>query len=76
MNHHINLKQYLERLPNGYIARKQELIAEIEAMATAAAGTQTPSTGTGLSKESIDSIPVEAGPGNKRLQQELNRQGV
>jgi hypothetical protein len=76
MNHHINLKQYLERLPNGYIARKQELIAEIEAMAATAAATQAPSTGTGLSKESIDSIPVEAGPGNKRLQQELNRQGV
>jgi hypothetical protein len=75
MNHHITLKQYLDRLPNGYIARKQELIGEIEAMAAAAAGA-APAQGTDVSKESIDEIPVKPGPGNGELQQALNRQGV
>ena len=74
MNHHITLKQYLERLPSGYISKKQELIREIEAMEMA----QQPSMmggGTGISKESIDSLPV-GGAGNGALQRTLNRQGV
>ena len=38
-----------------------------------------PSTGnggTGMSKETIDELPVEGGPGNGALQRALNRQGV
>ena len=75
MNGHINLKQYLDRLPNGYIARKQELIAEIEAREAAAAA-PTQMQGTGMSKESIEEIPVQPGRGNGALQMALNRQGV
>lgn len=73
MNHQITLKQYLERLPNGYISKKQELIQDIEAMA---AMPQPGSAGTGVSKENIDGIPVDGGPGNGELQRALNRQGV
>ena len=74
MNHHITLKQYLERLPSGYISKKQELIRDIEAM-DAAAG---PGGGaaTGISKENIDSLPVQPGSGNGALQRALNRQGA
>ena len=73
MNKHITLKQYLERLPNGYISKKQELIRDIEAMAAVPTmGT----AGTGVSKENIDSLPVQAGPGNGSLQRALNRQGA
>lgn len=72
MNHHITLEQYLERLPSGYISKKQELIRQVKAMAA------TPLTGaaTGISKENLDSIPVQAGPGNGQLQRLLNRQGA
>lgn len=73
MNKHITLKQYLERLPNGYISKKQELIRDIEAMV---AVPQMGPAGTGVSKENIDSLPVQAGPGNGTLQRALNRQGA
>ena len=71
MNKQINLKQYLERLPSGYISKKQELIREIEAMSDpmSAAGDM----GTGISKSSIDSMPVQGGSGNGQLQRALNR---
>lgn len=74
MNKHITLKQYLERLPSGYISKKQELIQEIEAMAAV----QMPAMGggTGMAKESIDSMPVSGGAGNGALQRALNRQGA
>ena len=73
MNHHITLPQYLERLPNGYISRKHELIREAKAAANAM---QMPSAATGISKENIDNIPLPTGTGNGQLQRELNRQGV
>ena len=73
MNHHITLKQYLERLPSGYISKKQELIQEIKAMsATPPAG----GAATGMAKEHIESMPVKGGSGNGQLQRALNRQGV
>ena len=73
MNHHITLEQYLERLPNGYISRKHELIREAKAAANAM---QMPGAATGISKENIDNIPLPTGTGNGQLQRELNRQGV
>lgn len=76
MNGHINLRQYLERLPNNYISRKQELIADIVARESAAAAMAPAHQGTGMSKKSIDDIPVQGGPGNGELQMALNRQGV
>lgn len=75
MNHHITLEQYLERLPSGHISRKQELINQIKAQSMAA---QLPPAGaaTGISKESIEKIPLQGGPGNGQLQRALNEQGV
>jgi hypothetical protein len=72
MNHHITLKQYLERLPSGYIAKKQELIRDIEALQEQ----QTPPAGTGIAKENIDQLPIPTGSGNGQLQRLLNRQGA
>ena len=75
MNHHITLEQYLERLPSGYISRKQELINQIKAQSMAA---QLPPAGaaTDISKERIEEIPLQGGPGNGQLQRALNEQGV
>jgi hypothetical protein len=73
MNHHITLKQYLDRLPSGYISKKQELIREVEALSAAPA---MGGMGTGVSRENVDAMPVQGGPGNGQLQRALNRQGV
>ena len=75
MNDKITLKQYLDRLPSGYISKKQELINEIQATAP-----QQP-MGTGMSRESMDAmmaedIPVRGGPGNGALQRALNKEGT
>ena len=77
MNNKITLKQYLERIPNGYISKKQELINEIQAMAAP----PVPSMGTGISKDSMaginsDQIPVAGGPGNAALQRAINKEGA
>lgn len=74
MNRHITLEQYLERLPSGYISRKQELIKQIKAQ-NMAMQAPTPAA-TGMSKESIDNIPLEGGPGNGHLQRAIMEQGV
>lgn len=74
MNKQITLKQYLERIPNGYIAKRQELVDEIDATAAMAAAAGAP--GTGRAKDNINSMPVEGGPGNGALQRALNRQGA
>lgn len=73
MNHHITLEQYLERLPNGYISKKQELIRQIKATAAPPSGG---SGGTGIAKDNIDSIRVQGGSGNGQLQRALNRMGA
>ena len=75
MNDHINLKQYLERLPNGYLSKKQELLDEITAPAMPQAMPQN--TGTGMSMETTsENIEVQGGSGNASLQRALNREGV
>lgn len=73
INHEITLKQYLERIPSGYIAKKQELIDEINGLAAA----PPPAMGTGTSVESTSKqLPVPGGSGNGALQRALNREGV
>lgn len=72
MNNHITLKQYLERVPAGYIAKKQELLAEIS---TPAMPVRT--AGTGMAKETTsEEIPVQGGGGNAALQRAIQREGV
>lgn len=76
MNGHINLGQYLKRMPNGYISERQELIDEFYGNQAAAAPPEMPN-GTGMSVETTSSdIPVEGGPGNASLQRALNREGA
>lgn len=81
MNHLINRKQYIERLPNGYITKKQELLSDFEAeeMAIASPASIGNLSGTGnmSSTDSMsDNIPVSGGSGNGALQRALNREGA
>lgn len=72
----ITPKQYIERLPNGYIVKKQELLDDFAAqMAPAVPG----AGGTGTSPESevtSETIEVQGGSGNASLQRALNREGA
>lgn len=73
MNHLITPTQYIERLPNGYITKREELLSEMKAAAMA----QSPAAGTGMSMETTSSeIPVAGGSGNGALQRALNREGA
>ena len=73
MNKLITPKQYIERLPNGYITKKQELLDDLTAQMAPAPGV----AGTGMSTETTsEEIPVEGGSGNAQLQRALNREGA
>lgn len=78
MNNLITKKQYVERLPNGYVSKKQELLAEFAAEEAAAQQLpQQQNGGTLMSTETTsDNIPVQAGSGNGNLQRALNAEGV
>lgn len=74
MNNLITPEQYIERLPSGYINKKEELLAEMRASRL---GLPTPNTGTNMSVETTsEEIPVEGGSGNSSLQRALNREGA
>lgn len=75
MNHLITPKQYIERLPNGYITKKQELLDDFEAAAMAGAPSGNPGTGMSVQTTSED-MPVNGGGGNGALQRALNREGA
>ena len=73
MNKLITPKQYIERLPNGYITKKQALLDDLAAQMDPATGV----AGTGMSPETAsEEIPVEGGSGNAQLQRALNREGA
>lgn len=75
MNNKITLKQYLERIPNGYIAKKQQLIDDINAVEALPAGGA--GVGTGISKEQMsEQLPAVGGSGNGALQRAINMEGV
>lgn len=73
MNKLITPEQYIERLPEGYISKKQELLADFRAASMA-----TPTnTGTGMSVETTsENMPVEGGSGNGALQRAIATEGV
>jgi len=73
MNKLITPKQYIERLPNGYITKKQELLDDLAAAAMAPPAL---SGGTGTSPESSEDMAVKGGSGNGQLQRALNREGA
>lgn len=72
MNQLITPEQYIERLPAGYINKKEELLAELRA-----ASIPQPNTGTNMSiATTSEQMPVEGGSGNGSLQRALNREGA
>lgn len=74
MNHLITPEQYIERLPSGYINKKEELLADLRASRMAA---PAPNSGTNMSVETTsEDIPVEGGAGNAALQRAINKEGV
>jgi hypothetical protein len=76
MNKHINAVQYLERMPNGYVAKKEALIAELKGQMMGG-GNFAPALGTGMSMETTSAeTPVQGGSGNGALQRALNREGA
>lgn len=76
MNGHINAIQFLERLPSGYLTKKQELIDELKSQSMMPAPGM-PDTGTGMSMETTSAdMPVQGGSGNGSLQRALNREGA
>ena len=78
MNKLITKKQYIERLPNGYVNKKQELLADFAAEESAALmPPAAPNSGTNMSVGTTsESIPVQGGSGNASLQRALNREGA
>lgn len=76
MNDRIDTVDFLERLPSGYLVKKQELIEKLKAKNMLPPPGTTP-TGTGMSTETTsENIPVNPGSGNASLQRALNREGA
>lgn len=75
INNLITPEQYVERLPSGYITKREELLAELRSARMGGMGGQN--TGTGMSRDTTSGdMPVPAGGGNGALQRALNREGV
>lgn len=75
MQNKITLLQYLERVPAGYIAKKQELIDEIKGSMGIPAGNGAGGNGT-ITPPNSAAMPVPGGPGNGTLQRAINQTGV
>ena len=73
MQKQINLDDYLERIPEGYVSKKQELIDKLRAP-------QMPPAGMGGASAPVldtnQQIPVEGGGGYGQLQRALNTTGM
>ena len=68
----IELVDYLERIPEGYVSKKQELIDKLKGMQEQMVGQQSASPVMGQGPE----VPVEGGSGYGQLQRALNKTGV
>jgi hypothetical protein len=76
MNDRIETVDFLERLPSGYLVKKQELIEKLKSRSMMPAPGAAPG-GTGMSMETTsEDIPVNPGSGNASLQRALNREGA
>lgn len=78
MNDRIETVDFLERLPSGYLTKKQELIEKLKAAQGQPMGMpEAPSTGTGMSMETTaNNMEIHPGSGNGALQRALNREGA
>ena len=75
MNKLITTEEYIERLPEGYINKKQELLASRRA--AAAMPEMGMDMGTNMSVQTTsEDMPVRGGNGNGSLQRALNREGA
>lgn len=77
MNDRIDTVDFLERLPNGYLVKKQQLIEKLKSRSMmppmepgGSAGTDTKAGIT------ADQLPTQGGKGNGALQRALNREGA
>lgn len=68
----IELVDYLERIPEGYVSKKQELIDKLKGMQAQMMSQQSSSPVMGQGPE----VPVEGGSGYGQLQRALNKTGV
>lgn len=75
MQDKISLEDYLERIPNGYITKKQELIEKLKGQQTAMNTMQSMQTPTPPLDTSTE-IPVKGGSGYGELQRAINETGV
>ena len=76
MNDRIDTIDFLERLPSGYLVKKQELIEKLKAK-TMLPPPGAGNSGTGMSMETTSqNMPVNPGSGNGALQRALNREGA
>ena len=68
----IELVDYLERIPEGYVSKKQELIDKLQGAQAQMVGQQANGPVMGQGTE----LPVEGGSGYGQLQRALNKTGV
>lgn len=77
MNDRIDTIDFLERLPSGYLTKKQELIEKLKAKQMTALPAQGMNTGTDMSMETTaNNMEIHPGSGNGALQRALNREGA
>lgn len=77
MNDRIDTIDFLERLPSGYLTKKQELIEKLKAKQMTALPAQGMNTGTDMSTETTaNNMEIHPGSGNGALQRALNREGA
>ena len=73
MNGKLDIVDYLERIPEGYVSKRQELIEKLKGMQS------QPAASGGTNSQILDmtpEIPVEGGSGYGELQRALNETGV
>lgn len=76
MNNRIDTVDFLDRLPSGYLVKKQELIDKLKAQSSLPPPGTNMGTGTSPETISAENIPVNPGSGNGSLQRALNREGA
>lgn len=77
MNDRIDTIDFLERLPSGYLTKKQELIDKLTAKQGAILPEQGANTGTDMSMATTSqNMEINPGSGNGALQRALNREGA
>lgn len=77
MNDRIDTVDFLERLPNGYLVKRQELIEKLKAKTMMPPMQPEGNTGTDMKAGiTAEQLPAQGGKGNGALQRALNREGA